>query len=57
MRKDTGARGLRSIIEDVMLDVMFDLPDHSGASYVITEQNVDEKEPVVPVREARHKSA
>ena len=57
MRKDTGARGLRSIIEDVMLDVMFDLPDHSGSSYVITEQNVDEKEPVVPVREARHKSA
>jgi ATP-dependent Clp protease ATP-binding subunit ClpX len=58
MRKDTGARGLRSIIEDVMLDVMFDLPEHSGSSYVITERNVDDKEPVVPAREtARHKSA
>ena len=58
MRKETGARGLRSIIEDVMLDVMFDLPDHSGSSYVITERNVDDKEPVVPAREsARHKSA
>jgi len=58
MRKETGARGLRSIIEDVMLDAMFDLPDHSGSSYVITERNVDDKEPVVPAREtARHKSA
>jgi ATP-dependent Clp protease ATP-binding subunit ClpX len=57
-RKETGARGLRSIIEDVMLDVMFDLPDHSGSSYVITERNVDDKEPVLPARESpRHKSA
>ena len=58
MRKDTGARGLRSIIEDVMLDVMFDLPEHSGSSYVITERNVDDKEPVLPARDTpRHKSA
>ena len=57
MKKDTGARGLRSIIEDVMLDVMFELPDHSGSSYVITERNVEGIEPIVPVREARTKSA
>jgi ATP-dependent Clp protease ATP-binding subunit ClpX len=57
MKKDTGARGLRSIIEDVMLDVMFELPDHSGSSYVITERNVEGIEPIVPIREARTKSA
>ena len=57
MRKDTGARGLRSIIEDVMLDVMFDLPENAGSSYVITERNVDHIDPVVPRRETRHKSA
>ncbi|MFN5755795.1 MAG: ATP-dependent Clp protease ATP-binding subunit ClpX [Planctomycetia bacterium] len=57
MKKDTGARGLRSIIEHVMLDVMFDLPDHSGSSYVITERNVAGVEPIVPIREARTKSA
>ena len=57
MKKDTGARGLRSIIEDVMLDVMFELPDHSGSSYLITERNVEGVEPVVPIREARTKSA
>ena len=57
MKKDTGARGLRSIIEDVMLDVMFDLPDNPGTSYLITDRNVNAGEPVLPVREARHKSA
>ena len=57
MKKETGARGLRSIIEDVMLDPMFDLPDHAGSSYVITARNVEGCDPVVPLREARTKSA
>jgi ATP-dependent Clp protease ATP-binding subunit ClpX len=58
MRKETGARGLRSIMEDVMLDIMFDLPENTGSTYVINERNVAGTEPVVPVREAaRHKSA
>jgi ATP-dependent Clp protease ATP-binding subunit ClpX len=57
MKKDTGARGLRSIMEDTMLDIMFDLPDHQGSTYVINERNVAGVEPVVPLREARPKSA
>ena len=57
MGKETGARGLRSIIEDVMLDIMFDLPDNAGSSYVINERNVEGLEPVIPLVEARHKSA
>jgi ATP-dependent Clp protease ATP-binding subunit ClpX len=57
MKKDTGARGLRSIMEDVMLDIMFDLPDHQGSTYVIDEANVDGSEPVIPLRESRTKSA
>jgi ATP-dependent Clp protease ATP-binding subunit ClpX len=57
MKKETGARGLRSIMEDVMLDIMFDLPENQGATYMINERNVEGTEPVVPVREARTKSA
>ena len=57
MKKDTGARGLRSILEDTMLDIMFDLPDNQGSSYVINERNVEGVEPVLPIREARTKSA
>jgi ATP-dependent Clp protease ATP-binding subunit ClpX len=57
MRKETGARGLRSIMEDVMLDIMFDLPEQQGSTYVINELNVAGTEAVVPLREPRHKSA
>jgi ATP-dependent Clp protease ATP-binding subunit ClpX len=28
--KDTGARGLRSIVEELMLDIMYELPDRAG---------------------------
>jgi ATP-dependent Clp protease ATP-binding subunit ClpX len=39
--RDTGARGLRAIVEDVMLDVMYDLPEmeHKG-KHVITAEVV-----------------
>ena len=57
LKKDTGARGLRSIMEDVMLDVMFDLPDNTGSSYLIEAGHVDEKQPILPVPAARPKSA
>jgi ATP-dependent Clp protease ATP-binding subunit ClpX len=57
MAKDTGARALRSIIEDVMLDVMFDLPDQpAGTQYLVGEDSVRHHAPVVP-RRAEAKSA
>ena len=44
LEKDTGARGLRSIIEQVVLDLMYDLPDQpKGTRFVIDENLVNEK--------------
>ena len=44
LEKDTGARGLRSIIEQVVLDLMYDLPDQpKGTRFVIDENLVKEK--------------
>ena len=41
MEKETGARGLRSIIEQVMLDIMYDLPDSpKGTTFVVDEKMV-----------------
>ena len=40
IERKTGARGLRSIIEDVMLDVMFELPEYKGKTVTITEEVV-----------------
>lgn len=38
IRRNTGARGLRSIIEDVMRDVMFDLPSRSDVAKVVIDK-------------------
>jgi ATP-dependent Clp protease ATP-binding subunit ClpX len=44
--RETGARGLRSIIEHVMLDIMFDLPEQPrGSRYVITDDVVHGTKP------------
>ena len=39
--RKTGARGLRSILEDIMLDVMYELPEHKGKTVTITEDVVN----------------
>jgi ATP-dependent Clp protease ATP-binding subunit ClpX len=38
----TGARGLRSIVETLMMDIMFDLPSEKGAKRVIVNKAVVE---------------
>ena len=58
MSKGTGARGLRSIIEEVMLDIMYDLPDQARERrYEITDDVVDGREQLFKMPEPRTKSA
>ena len=40
IKRKTGARGLRSILEEVMVDIMYELPEYSGYEIVITEEVV-----------------
>lgn len=48
IERKTGARGLRSILEDIMLDIMFDLPDYKNKTITITKDVVLKlKEPKV----------
>jgi len=35
--RKTGARGLRTILEEILLDIMFELPELTGYEVVITE--------------------
>ena len=45
LTKDTGARGLRSIFEDIMLDIMYDLPsEESVREVVITEEVITQRQ-------------
>lgn len=39
--RKTGARGLRSIMENIMLDIMFELPDYKGQTVSITKDMVE----------------
>ncbi|MBN2232403.1 MAG: ATP-dependent Clp protease ATP-binding subunit ClpX [Deltaproteobacteria bacterium] len=41
MKQKTGARGLRSIVECVMTDIMFDLPDLEARKCIIEEEVID----------------
>jgi ATP-dependent Clp protease ATP-binding subunit ClpX len=45
--RDTGARGLRSIVEEIMLDIMFDLPEmEDKGRYIVTEDVVKGLKPL-----------
>ena len=59
LERRTGARGLRSIMEELMLEPMFLLPDVGvGARYYITGEMAEGKVPVTPSpREKELKSA
>ena len=46
LERSTGARGLRAILEDIMLDVMFDIPSRSDvAQCIITRESITERHP------------
>ena len=40
IERKTGARGLRSILEDVLLDPMFDLPGVDGVQEIVVNDEV-----------------
>ncbi|MBH9538326.1 ATP-dependent Clp protease ATP-binding subunit ClpX [Novosphingopyxis sp. YJ-S2-01] len=48
IERKTGARGLRSILEGILLDTMFDLPSMEGVTEIVVDKDVAEgrKEPV-----------
>lgn len=43
IERNTGARGLRAIIEDIMTDIMYDVPSKSNVSKVIITEDVVNK--------------
>jgi ATP-dependent Clp protease ATP-binding subunit ClpX len=55
LRRSTGARGLRSILETVMTDIMFELPSRDDVrEVVITPESINEgKSPLVVTERPR----
>lgn len=56
--RKTGARGLRSIIEDVMLDIMYEIPSRDDIEKcVITKETIENKvDPTLVLSDRRKKS-
>jgi ATP-dependent Clp protease ATP-binding subunit ClpX len=53
LARDTGARALRGVVEDLMIDIMFHLPEPGmQGRYVITDRVVLGEETAGPLREA-----
>jgi len=59
IKRNTGARALRGVVEDLMMDVMFHLPEEEmRGHYLITDAVVRGEEPVLEARtELRKESA
>jgi ATP-dependent Clp protease ATP-binding subunit ClpX len=59
VRRDTGARGLRSILEDIMLDIMYEIPSQTGVAEVVISREViiERKRPVLLFQKKRAESA
>ena len=49
IKRDTGARALRSVLEEVMLPLMYELPDadNTGATYVIDAEALQRQQPTL----------
>jgi len=52
VKRDTGARALRAVMEELMIDLMYQLPDldNTGAEYIIDEKAVTSKRNLTEMR-------
>ena len=59
LKRDTGARALRAVCEEIMLDLMYKLPDQQqGGKYVIDEHIVEGKRSLFEIKpEQQRRSA
>lgn len=57
IKRKTGARGLRAILEEHMIDIMYELPEHSGYEVLITKEVIEDDEKPVYIKKTSQKIA
>ena len=59
MTRKTGARGLRSIVEGILLDIMYDLPSVDDVAKVVIDESVvkGESSPILIYENSEPKAA
>ena len=57
IKRKTGARGLRAILEENMIDIMYDLPEYKGYEVLITRDVIDNNDTPVYIKKSTKKTA
>lgn len=57
IKRKTGARGLRAILEENMIDIMYELPEHSGYEVLITKAVIEEGQTPIYIKKQSKKTA
>lgn len=57
IQRKTGARGLRAILEESMIDIMYELPEHSGYEVMITKEVIEKGEKPLYIKKSTQKTA
>lgn len=53
IERKTGARGLRAILEEAMVDIMFNLPEYRGYKIIITKDVIEKKATPILIKKER----
>ena len=57
IKRKTGARGLRAILEENMIDIMYELPDYAGYEVLITSEVINDNVAPVYIKKSTKKIA
>jgi len=57
IKRKTGARGLRAILEENMIDIMYELPDYAGYEVLITPEVINENVAPIYIKKSTKKIA
>ncbi|WP_304542862.1 ATP-dependent Clp protease ATP-binding subunit ClpX [Sulfurimonas microaerophilic] len=57
IKRKTGARGLRAILEEAMIDIMYELPEYSGYEVLITKEVIENGEQPAYIKKTTEISA
>ncbi|MDD2905395.1 MAG: ATP-dependent Clp protease ATP-binding subunit ClpX [Sulfurimonas sp.] len=57
LKRKTGARGLRAIMEENMIDIMYELPEYDGYEVLITKEVIENAEKPVYIKKSTKQTA
>ncbi len=55
--RKTGARGIRAIMEESMIEIMYTLPEYSGYEVIVTKEVIEDGEEPLYIKKSTRKSA